>query len=109
MGNERDNKIILDDLVEGFINSLEKPAIAKVLRVIDLLENFGHELGMPHSKKITAAIYELRIRGRQEIRFFYCFKGKNIILLHGFVKKSDKIPKKEIKVAIQRHERLTNI
>ncbi|MFA6376532.1 MAG: type II toxin-antitoxin system RelE/ParE family toxin [Candidatus Paceibacterota bacterium] len=109
MENERDHKIILDDLVEEFINYLEKPAIAKVLRVIDLLENFGHGLGMPHSKKITAAIYELRIRGRHEIRFLYCFQGKNIVLLHGFVKKSDKIPKKEIEVAIRRCEKLTNI
>ncbi|HLD18332.1 MAG TPA: hypothetical protein VJB99_04710 [Patescibacteria group bacterium] len=38
--------------VEEFIRGLEKPTIAKVLRTIDLLETFGHKLGMPHSKAI---------------------------------------------------------
>ncbi len=38
--------------IEQFIASLEKATIAKVLRTFDLLEMFGHRLGMPHSKKV---------------------------------------------------------
>jgi len=38
--------------LDKFIKSLEKPTIAKVLRIIDLLEKFGYNLGLPYSKKL---------------------------------------------------------
>ena len=94
--------IDLDNSVEKFIASLEKATIAKVLRTIDLLEKFGHQLGLPHSKKIRGNIFELRIRGQQEVRIFYTFQKKEAVLLHGFIKKSQKIPKQEINQAIKK-------
>ncbi len=78
----------VDDAIDRFIHSLEAETIAKVLRMIDLLERFGHELGMPHSKSIGKGIFELRIRGVQEVRLLYCFHNGDAVLLHGFVKKS---------------------
>ena len=57
-----------DKEVECFIRSLQKPTIAKALRMLDLLERFGYKLGMPHSKQITAGLFELRVRGMQEVR-----------------------------------------
>jgi len=92
-------KIFFDQSVESFIQALEKPTIAKVLHVIDLLEKFGHQLGLPHSKKIGAGLFELRIQGRQEIRIFYTFQKGNIVMLYGFIKKSQLIPRREIKQA----------
>jgi len=50
-------KIYIDPDVENFIVSLEKPAVAKALRTLDLLEKFGNRLGMPHSKKIADNIF----------------------------------------------------
>ena len=97
---------ILDSSLEEFIESLQKPTIAKVLRTIDLLEEFGSKLGMPHTKKISARLFELRIRGAQEIRIFYTFHKSQIYLLHGFIKKSDRIPKKEIRTALQKLKNL---
>ena len=82
--------------VEKFILALEKQTVAKVIRTVDLLEKFEHKLGLPHSKKVSKDLFELRIRGKQEIRLFYCFHNKSIHLLNGFVKKSQKIPKKEL-------------
>lgn len=87
--------------IEELIRSLEKPTIAKVLRTIDLLKDFGPQLGMPHSKKIEDGLFGLRIRGKQEIRIFYCFRKNSIILLHSFIKKTQKIPEKEIRIALQ--------
>jgi len=100
-------QIYIDPEVEKFIQSLEKATIAKTLRTIDLLEKFGHLLGMPHSKKVTANLFELRIRGQQEIRIFYCFNKGTILLLSAFVKKSQKTPQKELQKAKQRFETLT--
>jgi len=102
-----DMQIHVNSNVEKFIQSLEKQTIAKVLRTIDLLETFGHKLGMPHSKMISKGLFELRIRGKQEIRIFYSFYKDRIHLLHGFVKKSQKTPQREIDTALQRLKRLT--
>lgn len=100
---------ILDASLEKFIKSLEKPTIAKVLRIIDLLDKFGHNLGLPHSKKVGGQLYELRIRGVQEIRLFYIFRKSQIFLLHGFIKKSQKIPQKEIRLALAKERRLDGV
>ena len=87
--------------VEKFILSLQKPTIAKTLRTIELLERFGHKLGMPHSKKVHQHIFELRVRGIQEVRILYVLRGNEAFLLHGFLKKSDRIPKRELERALQ--------
>ncbi|OGL65993.1 hypothetical protein A2753_02015 [Candidatus Uhrbacteria bacterium RIFCSPHIGHO2_01_FULL_47_11] len=99
--------IQLNHDVEVFIASLEKPTIAKVLRTIDLLERFGHQLGMPHSKRVNRDLHELRIRGQQEVRIFYTLKRGSAYLLHGFIKKSPRIPLREIEQAERKMRGLT--
>lgn len=98
---------ILDNTLEKFIKSLEKSTIAKILRTIDLLEKFGGNLGLPHSRKISNRLFELRIRCVQEVRIFYGFHKSRIFLLHGFIKKSQKIPQKEICIALAKLKKLT--
>src|SRR3989344_5071795 len=95
-------EIIVDDSVERFIRTLEKETIAKTLRTVDLLEEFGHRLGMPHSKGIGGGMFELRVRDRQEARLLYGFRKNVAIIVHGFVKKSQKIPKREFATAVRR-------
>lgn len=97
---------ISDSSLEKFIGLLEKPTIAKVLRTLDLLGKFGYDLGLPHGKKLSDRLYELRIRGAQEVRIFYTFYKSQIFLLHGFIKKTQKIPQKEIRTAIQKLKKL---
>ena len=97
---------IFDATLESYITSLEKPAIAKVVRTIELLELFGPKLGMPHTRKI-GNIHELRIHGKQEVRILYAFWKGDIVLLHGFTKKSQKIPRKELSTALQKFHILT--
>ena len=100
---------IFDTSFKKLIKSLQKPTIAKVLCTIDLLEQFGQKLGPPHTKKISAHLFELRVSGKQEVRIFYSFHKSQILLLHGFVKKSQKIPQKEIKIARQKLKTLDRI
>ena len=76
--------------IHDYLLSLEKPTYSKVLKQIKLLEEFGHQLSMPYSKPVSHNLYELRIRGRQEIRIFYCFYNNQIYLLHAFAKKNPK-------------------
>jgi hypothetical protein len=98
--------VFIDKKVENFIWTLEKTTIAKVLRTIDLLEIFGNRLSMPHSRYVFENLFELRIRGTQEIRLFYTFYNAQAIILHGFIKKSFKLPNKEINKAKEKMKRL---
>lgn len=58
---------------------------------------------MPHTRQMGDGLYELRVRGKQEVRIFYIFaKGSTIYLLHAFQKKTQTTPKKELETARQR-------
>ena len=93
-----------DSPVKEFIDGLEQRAQAKVYDAINLLSSFGIRLGSPHVKKVTGTeIWELRILGADSIRVLYiAIIGKTFLILHGFKKKKDKTPPKEIKTAEQR-------
>jgi phage-related protein len=95
--------------IGNFIENLEAPVYAKTLRTLDLLEKFGNKLGMPHSKKIDSNLFELRIRGKREIRIIYCFHSNAAILLHAFVKKTRKIPSRDILLAKRRLNSIDHI
>ena len=92
-------QIDLLDSVETFIESLTEKEIAKVIRTIELLEEFENKLGMPHSKHLDDGLLELRVRGKREIRIFYCFCKSKAVLLHAFIKKTQKTPEKELNKA----------
>lgn len=99
-------QIILLDSVEKFLESLRAKEIAKVIRTVELLEEFGNSLGMPHSKHMTDGLLELRIRGTREIRIFYCFDKKQVVLLHACIKKTQKTLEKELTKARDAKEHL---
>ena len=65
---------------------------------------------MPHTKSIDGGLFELRVKGKEGIaRVFFCTKiGKKIIILHSFLKKSQKTPKNEFKMAKSRMSEVTN-
>jgi len=94
--------ILYDDGVESFIDSLELRIASRVHRTISLLETFGPALRMPYSKKIGLSLFELRIRGNIGARIFYAWRDGFALLLHGYIKKSDKIPYHHIKTAERR-------
>ncbi|MCR5310744.1 MAG: type II toxin-antitoxin system RelE/ParE family toxin [Lachnospiraceae bacterium] len=76
---------------------------AKMYWAIDLLEEFGPQLRQPYSKPLGDGIFELRSEIGSDITrvlYFFVF-GKKAVLTHGFVKKSRKTPREEIKRAKQ--------
>lgn len=101
------------DVVKDFIDNLQEPTQAKLGRQLDLLEQYGNQLGMPHAKSLGNGLMELRVRsgrGSQEVRVFYAFAFKDrIYLLHGFVKKSQTTPKKELGLARQRKSEIESM
>lgn len=68
-----------------------------------LLEEFGPRLPQPHAKRLTEDLYELRFETHTgQIRVFYFFDGKRIILVHAMKKKTQKLPAQELAIAVQR-------
>jgi phage-related protein len=94
-----------------FIISLEEETKLDILALFRKMEENPFTLGSL-SKKVKSVknLFELKIRARYiTIRFFYCYKkNKIIIILHGFVKKSQKIPTKELETAIKRKKEVEN-
>jgi phage-related protein len=54
---------------------------------------------MPYSKALGKGLFELRIVGTINVRFIYTFYDNKIWILHGFIKKTNKIPKQDISYA----------
>ncbi len=93
-----------------FLESLDQRAQRKFLFVRGLLEEFGHRLSLPYVKYIGNDIYELRFVGSEgNIRMLYFFfLAQTIIFVHGFVKKTNKIPTRELLVAKERRMEYIN-
>ena len=87
--------------IQEFLGKLPAKHLAKVLRDIDVLEKYGITLTEPHVKHIKGKLWELRIKSASDISriFYFVSVGKNIVLLHGFVKKTPKTPNREIETA----------
>lgn len=90
--------------VEQAVLELPDGLLSRYLRLADLMLEFGSNLGMPHSRAIDSGLFELRVKSKEGIaRVFYCTRiGKRIIMLHMFIKKTQKTPKKELKIAFER-------
>ena len=78
-------------------------------RITERLIRIGPHLGMPFTRAMSDGLFELRIKGKEGIsRVFYCtIKGKRIVMLHGFIKKNQKTPLKELKIERQRIKEVT--
>ena len=87
--------------VKDFIQHLDKKSRAKTLRYIELLEKEGPDLLRPYADCVKEKIRELRVKiSSGNIRIFYFFFiERNIILLHVFKKKTQKLPEAEIEHA----------
>lgn len=96
--------------IDEFIKKQQPQARSKILHNVRLLKQYGNLLSLPHSRALGVGLYELRIRGKEEIRIFYCFKEKRIIyLLHVFKKQKQETPKKDLEVALSRMKKLTKL
>lgn len=96
--------------LENEILSLPDGLLARYIRLTDLMLEFGSNLGLPHTKAIDNGLLELRVKSKEGVaRVFFCTKvEKKIIMLHSFIKKSQKTPKKEMQIATTRMSEVLN-
>lgn len=78
--------------------------------LIELMKEFGPDLGEPHTKKMAGdknkGLFELRCKAKEGIsRSLFCTQvGKKIFILRTFIKKTQKTPNRALKIALKRKE-----
>ena len=77
---------------------------ARYINLTRRMIEFGPNLGLPHTDSFGGGLFELRLKGAEGIaRVFFCtLVDKDIMMLHCFVKKSQKTPAKELNIARNR-------
>ena len=96
--------------VMDFLLSLEPKMRAKAFSEIELLEKHGTNLREPYTKPLKGDkyknLFELRVKFSSDISRIFCFTFKNntFVLLNGFLKKTEKTPKRELEKAIKYKE-----
>lgn len=81
----------------------EKKLIGEDIKIVQ----FGWPLGMPLVRKLCSGIWEVRIQLENKIsRVLFTVFENRIILLHGFIKKTQKTPKDDLDLAIRRMKQI---
>lgn len=98
------------DRIRDEIFALPNGVLAGYLRLLHVLEAYGADLRMPHSRAMGDGLFELRPRGREGIgRVFYCsVRGRSIVMLHSIVKKSRETPPEALRIARARLKEVRN-
>lgn len=93
-----------DERLQDAVLALPSGVLARYLHMTDRMGEHGPDLGMPHTRAMGSGLFELRLKSQEGIsRVFYCTLVKRrIVMLHQFMKKTDKTPPKELAIARKR-------
>ena len=78
---------------------------AKFVRISKMICEFGlHEVGMPHVRSLQGKLWEMRMKGKDGISraLYVVATGKKVVVVRAFVKKTQKTPFQEIRLALER-------
>ena len=96
--------VYYNDALQTEILALPEGLSGRYFALTDRMELHGANLGLPHTKAFGEGLFELRLKSIEGIaRIFYCtLVGRRIVMLHSFVKKSQKTPLHELRIAENR-------
>ena len=94
--------------VQEDIMNLPVTLQARYIGLTDRMIEYGPNLVLPHTDAFGGGLFELRLKGAEGIaRVFFCTMiEQKIVMLHSFIKKTQKTPEKELKLAKQRMKEL---
>lgn len=89
---------------EESILALPPKLQARFIRMLELIARHGAHLGYPHTQAMGNGLFEIRAKSKEGIaRGLYCYQsGQRIMVLHVFVKKTQKTPHRELEKALKR-------
>lgn len=97
-----------NDKVETETLAFPPKILAKLIKIMELIEDYGPALGKPHTATMGNGLFEIRAKGDEGIgRSLFCsVKGREVVILHSFIKKTQKTPKKDLDLARKRMKQL---
>ncbi len=100
--------IYYSEQVQEDIMSLPDTLQARYIGLTQRMLEHGPNLGLPHTDAFGGGLFELRLKGAEGIaRVFFCtMVEQEIVMLHSFIKKTQKTPEKELKIAKSRMKEL---
>lgn len=98
------------EAVEKEVLALPDTLAARYIVLTRRIVALGPNLGEPHTQAFGGGLFELRLKGQEGIaRVFFCtLVGRRVVMLHSFVKKTQKTPPREIKIAESRMKEVKN-
>jgi phage-related protein len=103
-----DNLVFMSWTITFFNEKVEEEALvfpagvlANLIHILEVIEEFGPALGKPHTAPMGHGLFEIRAKSREGIgRALFCtLKGEEIVILHAFIKKTPKTPKRDLEKA----------
>mgnify|MGYP001233781227 CR=1 FL=1 len=101
--------LFLNPKVENKIFYFDKSSLAKIRHSLEMLSKYNTNLGLPLVREMDRNLFELRIKGIQQVRIFYCYYNSQIVILHSFIKNTQKTPKNELSTVKSKLNLLTEI
>jgi phage-related protein len=96
---------ILNETVSAEIEALPEDMQARFVRLAERIRAIGLEaMGAPHVKHVEGKIWEMRLIGRDGIAraLYVVATGRRVVVVRAFVKKTQKVPRGEIELALRR-------
>ena len=96
---------LLDDRVRDELEALPLDMQARFRRIVELIQGYGLErVHEPHIKYLEGPLWEMRMKGKDGISraVYVTAKGRRVVVVRVFVKKTQKTPRREIEIALQR-------
>src|ERR1019366_6193524 len=96
---------LLDARVRDELEALPADMKARFCRIVELIQGYGPEqMREPHVKHLEGPLWEMRITGKDGISraIYVTAKGRRVVVVRVFVKKTQKTPRREIDLALER-------
>lgn len=95
----------LNALVDAELDALPPKIKARLTRIVDMIQELGlANVGEPHVKHLEGKLWEMRPKAEEGIAraIYVTVTGRRVVIVHAFVKKTDRTPRKALALARQR-------
>ena len=100
---------VLNEIVRTEIEALPEDIRARLAHIIEMMTTVGPErMRAPHVKPLRDKLWEMRMSGRDGIAraIYIAVRERRIVILHAFVKKTQKTPPQAVRLALKRAKEL---